>query len=105
MSVKGADLTVNKYIGRLHNDTTIDDLRQYIVSRNVTVVELEPLKTKHQRFQSFRFRAKREDLEHLEDQDFWPQGVLFSSYFRPKTEEQLQAVGDVTASTSLTHGS
>ena len=105
MSVKGADLTVNKYIGRLHNDTTIDDLRQYIVSRNVTVVELEPLKTKHQRFQSFRFRAKREDLERLEDQDFWPQGVLFSSFFRPKTDDQPQALGGTAASTPLTNGS
>ena len=94
-----------KYIGRIHNDTTIDDLRQYIVSRNVTVVELEPLKTKHQRFQSFRFRAKREDLERLEDQDFWPQGVLFSSYFRSKGEEQPQAIGGSAATSSLTNGS
>ena len=106
MSVKGADLTVNKYIGRVHNDTTMEDLREYIVSRNVTVVELEPLKTKHARFQSFRFRAKREDLEQLEDRDFWPKGILFSSFFRPKSNEELpEAVGGSTASTSLVNGS
>ena len=104
--MKGADLTVNKYIGRVHNDTTMEDLREYTVSRNVTVVELEPLKTKHKRFQSFRFRAKREDLELLEDRDFWPKGILFSSFFRPKSnEEHPDAIGGSTASTSVDNGS
>ena len=106
ISLKGADLTVNRYIGRVHNDTTCEDLRNFIVSRNVTVIELEQLETKHQRFKSFRLRIKKDDLEGMEDEDFWPEGILFSPFFRPKnTEERPQAAGGVTASALLTNGS
>ena len=106
ISLKGADMTVNRYVGRVHNDTTPDNLRQYISSRNVSVIELEQLETKHQRFKSFRLRVKRVDLEHMEDEDFWPEGILFSPFFRPKnSEERPQTASGVTASASLINGS
>ena len=101
ISVKGADLTVNKYVGRFHNDVTLDGLRDYIVSQNVTVVELEQLDTKHGRFKSFRLRVKRAELDRIEDADFWPQGVIFSSFFRPKSEEHPASLA---APTSLING-
>ena len=106
ISLKGADLTVNRYIGRVHNDTTLDDLREYISSRNITVIELEQLETKHQRFKSFRLRVKKDDLEHMEDEEFWPHGILFSPFFRPKnSEERPQTAGGIAASAPLTNGS
>ena len=106
MSLKGADLTVNRYVGRVHNDTTLDDLRQYISTREVSVIELEQLETRHQRFKSFRLRVKKDHLELMENEEFWPTGVLFSPFFRPKnTEERLQAAGGVSAFSSLTNGS
>ena len=106
MSLKGADLTVNRYVGRVHNDTTLDDLRQYISTREVSVIELEQLETRHQRFKSFHLRVKKDHLELMENEEFWPTGVLFSPFFRPKnTEERPQAAGGVSASSSLTNGS
>ena len=99
LSVKGADLTVNKYIGRLHNDVSIDDMRQFLEGQNVSVIELQQLLTKHDRFKSFRLRVKRDDLKIMEERDFWPEGVLCGPYFRPKTsEERHNANGGTTAS-------
>ena len=106
ISLKGADLTVNRCVGRVHNDTTLDDLREYITSRTITVIELEQLETRHTRFKSFHLRVKRDDLERMEDAEFWPEGILFSPFFRPKNiEERPQTAGGVTASASLTNGS
>ena len=105
LSVKGADLTVNKYIGRLHNDVTTEAMRDFLVAAHVTVVELEQLETKHDRFKSFRLRIKRDDLKIVEEQDFWPEGVLCGPFFRPKTnEERHQPNGGTTASASMING-
>ena len=102
--MKGADLTINKYIGRVHNDVTLDDVRSFLVGQNVSVVELEQLETKHKRFKSFRVRVKRADLEIIEERDFWP-GVLCGSFFRPKTnEDQRQSNGGIAASDSTRNG-
>ena len=92
-SVKGADLTVNKYLGRFHNDVTEEGVRQFIADQGVSVVELELLDTKHQRFKSFRLRMKRSQLGLVEDDQFWPEGVIVSPFFRPRTKEQQAAVG------------
>ena len=97
LSVKGADLTVNKYISRFHMDTTEETLRQFISQKDVTVVELDTIKTTHDRYKSFRLRVKRSDLEKIEDADFWPQGVVVCRYFRPRTKDQTGVVGDITA--------
>ena len=103
--MKGADLTINKYIGHVHNDVTTENVREFLASHKVDVVELEALQTKHNRFKSFRLRVKRDDLEIIEEQDFWPKGVLCGSYFRPKSnDEQLNANGGTTASGSVTNG-
>ena len=103
--MKEADLTINKYVGRVHNEVTTENVREFLASPNVDVVELEQLETKHNRFKSFRLRVKRDDLEIIEKQDFWPKGVLCGSYFRPKGNEgQLDANGGVTASTSVING-
>ena len=94
-------MTVNKYVGRVHNDVSVDDLRKYISDSGVTVVELEALSTKHQRFQSFRLRVKRSDLGQIEQAEYWPTGVLLSPFFRPRgREEQLNTDG-VSAEASL----
>ena len=104
LSIKGADLTVNKYISRFHMDTTINELRQFISQKDVTVVELDPITTAHNRYKSFRLRVKRSDLDKIEDADFWPQGVVVCRYFRPRNKEQNGVVGDVAASTRPNHG-
>ena len=83
-SVKGADLTTNRYIGRWDNNVTTDGVKEFITNQNVTVVELEELPTKHGRFKSFRLRVKKSDLKMIEDANFWPEGILLSPFFRGK---------------------
>ena len=105
LSMKGADLTINKYIGRVHNDVSQEDVRKFLVDQNVTVMELEQLDTKHNRFKSFRVRVKRDDLEIIEERDFWPQGILCGSFFRPKANDDRHlATGGTTASGSIVNG-
>ena len=70
MSLKGADLTMNRYIARWDISVTSDDIKEYIASQEVTVVELEELTTKHSRFKSFRLRVKKSDLPKIEDAEF-----------------------------------
>ena len=84
VSFKGADLTVNKYVGRVHIDVTTEGFHEYIIENGVDPVELEPLETKHRRFKSFRLRVKRSDLPKIEDENFWPAGILISPFFRAK---------------------
>ena len=91
VSVKGADLTINKYVGRFHNDVTLEGVREFIANQDVSVVELEPLTTKHSRFKSFRLRVKRADLDKIENAEFWPEGVIVSPFFRPRTEDHRGA--------------
>ena len=67
VSIKGADLTVNKYVSRFHIDTTVAALREYISQKGVEVVELEEIKTVHSRYKSFRLRVKRSELNKIED--------------------------------------
>ena len=100
LSFKGADLTA-----RVHNDVTFDALRKYITDSGVTVVELEALATKHQRFQSFRLRVKRSDLKQIEQAEFWPEGVVLSPFFRPKgKEDQMNADSNSAADRLVSNG-
>ena len=102
ISVKGANLTVNRYVGRWHNDVTSVGVKDYIAKQKVSVVELEELETKHGRFKSFRLRVKRNELSLIEDEDFWPAGVILSPFFRGR-DEKLPingAVGGVAASSN-----
>ena len=102
MSAKGADLTVNRYVGRWHNDSTTDAVKDFISKQNVTVVELEELETKHGRFKSFRLRIKKTQLSLIENEDFWPKGIILSPFFRGNDEKQ-QNVG-IAASSSVSNG-
>ena len=89
--MKGAELTVYKHVGHFHNDETVDGLCEFIANRNVTMVESEPLEMKHKRFKLFCLRIKRADLTKLEDVEFWPEGVIFSSFFRSRAEDRRGA--------------
>ena len=83
-SVKGADLTVNRYVGRFHNESTTEGVRKFIADQGV---KLEDLETKHGRYKSFRLRVKRSELAIIENEEFWPSGVILSPFFRPKRGE------------------
>ena len=98
VSVKGADLTVNRYVGRWHNDVTVDAVKDFITKQDVEVVELEPLVTNHSLFKSFRLRIKKLQLPKIEDENFWPEGVILSPFFRGKQSKLRQHNLGVAAS-------
>ena len=102
-SVKGADLTINKFVSRFHNDTSEEELRQFITDQDVDVIELEEIKTAHSRYKSFRLRIKRIDLIRVEDGEFWPQGVILCPYYRPRNQGKRLGVIGATAANGQTN--
>ena len=103
ISVKGADLTVNRYVGRWDNNATGDAVTEFIVNKEVSVIELEELETKHGRFKSFRLRIRKSQLSTIEDENFWPEGVILSPFFRGKEERNRNTGGGVDSNSS-NHG-
>ena len=51
------------------------------------------------------FYTDDDELEKIEQHDFWPEGVLCGPFFRSKAnEERLQPNGGITASASMING-
>ena len=84
MSIKGVDLTVSRYVGRVANGTSLEDLRKFIADQEVDVVDLRPLTTKHESFQSYKLVVKRNDLVKIEKEEFWPAGIVIRRYFQAR---------------------
>ena len=80
-------MTVAKYVGRIANGTTVDELRKYVQdTKGVDVVSLEQLTTKHDAFQSYKLVIKKQDLEKIEDEEFWPKGITIRHFFGPRRQ-------------------
>ena len=90
MSLKGADLTVARYIGRLALDTTVEQIRASLVERKVDVVSCEAIPTKrsHPSFSSFKLVVKKLQLQIIENDDFWPDGVIVGRYWSPRAASE-----------------
>ena len=82
ISLRGADLTASLYIGYVDNSVSLDDLKGYIESLNVNVVELDDIARKHNRFKSFRLCLRKKDLETIKDPNFWPEGIVVRRFFQ-----------------------
>ena len=90
MSLKGADLTVAKYIGRLDNETQADDVKGLLEEKGVDVVSIDPIKAKHDRFKSFKLVVKRSQLSIVEDAELWPTGVIVGRFWSAKSADANQ---------------
>ena len=84
ISLKGADLTVAKYIGYLDNTTRVEDIRELLDEHGVEVVSLEPIPQKHDRFKSYKLVVKKSQLSIVEDGKLWPEGVVVGRFWSPK---------------------
>ena len=82
ISLRGAALTASLYIGYVDNSVSLDDLKTYIESLNVNVVELDDIARKHNRFKSFRLCIRKKDLETIKDPNFWPEGIVVRRFFQ-----------------------
>ena len=84
MSFKGADLTVDRYLGHVNVDANNDEIRDYIVNSGVKLVDFHENPRSHSSFKSFKITVRRSDLPTMESNTFWPEGVVFRNFFRPK---------------------
>ena len=84
MSWRGADLTVARYIGHVALGTTAEEIRTSLQSRDVDVVSLDAIVTKHNRFLSFKLVVKKSQLELIDKADVWPDGVVIGRWWSPK---------------------
>ena len=85
ISLKGADLTVAKYIGYLDNSTQPEDIRALLDEHQVETISLDPIPQKHNRFKSFKLVVKKSQLSIVEDGKMWPEGVLVGRFWSPKS--------------------
>ena len=85
ISLKGADLTVAKYIGYLDNETQPEDIRALLDEHQVETISLDPIPQKHNRFKSFKLVVKKSQLSIVEDGKIWPEGVLVGRFWSPKS--------------------
>ena len=92
MSLKGADLTVARYIGRLALGTTAEQIRASLEERNVNVVSCEaiPNKRSHPSFTSFKLVIKKSQLKIIETDEFWPDGVIVGRYWSPRAASETE---------------
>ena len=77
-----------RYIGRVARGTTAAEIRASLESRGVNVVTLESVDMKHDRFASFKLVVKKTQLEIIEKDDFWPEGVIVGRWWSAKPKEQ-----------------
>jgi hypothetical protein len=92
ISWKGADMTVNRYIGRVDSGVDMETVRAHVVDAGINVVEMEQLVNKHTRFKSFRLCVKKSDLHQIENEDFWPEGVMVRPFHRQRSPRSADDV-------------
>ena len=85
ISWKNADLTVARYVGRVAFGTSTEEIQMSLEARNVEVVSLEAIETKHDRFASFKLVVKKSQLEIVEKDTFWPDGVAVGRWWSAKS--------------------
>ena len=93
-SWKGADLTVARYIGRVARGTSASEIQTSLEARGVNVVSLDAVDTRHDRFASFKLVVKKSQLEIIEKDDFWPEGVIIGRWWSAKPKDAASGAGD-----------
>ena len=87
VSLRGADLTTELYVGNVDNSVSIDDARSSISEMGVDVIDLESV-GRQRHFQSFRLRIKKAHLPIIKNPDLWPDGIIIRRFFRGKKQRQ-----------------
>jgi hypothetical protein len=84
MSWKGAELTVDCYLGNVGINEDNLKVKEYIENAGITLVDFQENKRNHERFKYFKLTVKRSHLTLLEDPELWPEGVVIRNFFRPR---------------------
>ena len=94
MSLRGADLTITRYISHLDNDTQKEEIDDHLKDAGIDVVELKELDRRHSRFKSFILTLKKSQLPIVENALLWPEGVIVRPFFRPKAQRESELSGE-----------
>ena len=87
-SWRGADLTVNLYLGYFDISTTAEDIRYNIEDQNVSVVSVDELQTQHNKFKSFKLCIRKKDLPIMQSDNFeLPEGTVVRYFFAGKNRD------------------
>ena len=94
ISFKGADLTVDRYLGRIDVESDNEEIKKFITDAGVKIVDFQENSRTHSSFKSFKISIRKSDLPTLEKDNFWPTGVVFRNFFRPRGQRGDQQRGD-----------
>ena len=97
VSWKGADLTVARYVGRVAVGASPEEIRLFLQEKEVEVVELMPLTTRHSRFLSFKLVVKKQHLPIIEDAELWSEGVIVGRFWSAKSSTASASVQETIA--------
>ena len=82
--VKGGFKYFDAFVYRVHNDTTDNDLKEFIESEGVEMFDFEKQSNESAFTQSFRIRFQTDDYNKVMSPEFWPQGICVRKFYRPK---------------------
>ena len=68
------------YIGRIDNDSTIEDVKKALNKLNLKVFNLLKLKNNHNYFQSFSFLIPYEQKDMIFEKSYWKTGMVVRKY-------------------------
>jgi arginyl-tRNA synthetase len=85
MTFKGADLTVDFYVGRLDLGVDCEMLKSELEKEGIRALEVDNLTCAHGHFKSFKVSIRKSQIHLMKNPAIWPDGVLVRKFFRPRS--------------------
>ncbi|KAJ3646982.1 hypothetical protein Zmor_024537 [Zophobas morio] len=89
VTIRASPAKTYLYIRRLAKSTTAADLKGYLVEDFPEVV-CEPLENYEASHSRFKVTVNFDNLEKIYNPDYWPNGVLISRFFHPRSPKIQQ---------------
>lgn len=87
--LKAADGLCFLHLYKLHIDTTVEDVREYLLP-HFPEAEVESLNSRHpESYKSFKIRVKKSNRDAIVNADFWPAGVRVNNFFLQRSRANL----------------
>lgn len=74
------------FVSRLEQGVTLDQIKHYTNSKNVTVHNIEKKSREDSMYLSFKVTVKVSDMDTLLQPDFWPMGVRVRRFWLPRQQ-------------------
>ena len=81
-SFRAVKRTVDVFLGRVHKDNLIQDIKDYVKDTfNVECLNIEKLEIKTEVFNAFKIKVSLSDRELLFKPNLWPEDVVVRKYY------------------------